>query len=290
MIRILRHAGTVVLLTLRRSLRVRTSRMAASLAFYSLFSLSPLLMVAIAVGAVFFGEKVARAATSESIREWMGDQQADTVMTLVSNATRLNERITVTAVGLAVAVWAATRVFVELRKSMNDIWGIDRPDTGPVRAVLTTRLVSFSMVLATGLALLASTAATTVLQALRRQMGTAHPVVDEAFSRFAYPLASYAMIVLLFALVYKLLPACKVAWSDVWPGAILSAGLFTLGKYLIGMYLSRTTLVSVYGATGSLVVLLMWIYYSAQIFLLGAVFSSVYAERVGSRRHHHATS
>ena len=111
-----------------------------------------------------------------------------------------------------------------------------------------------------------------------------------ALARFGYPVGSFAIIALLFALVFKILPACRIAWGDVWLGALFSAGLFTLGKYLIGLYLSRTTVVSVYGAAGSLVVLLLWIYYSSQIFLLGAVFSAVYSERVGSRKRRHAPS
>jgi membrane protein len=179
---------------------------------------------------------------------------------------------------------------MELRVAMNDIWGVNRAGRGRLRVALVDRVFSFAMILLTGVALLASTVASTVLEALRHHIGAASPALDVALSRFAYPVGSFTIIVLLFALVFKILPACRIAWGDVWMGALFSAALFTLGKYLIGLYLSHTTVVSVYGAAGSLVVLLLWIYYSSQIFLLGAVLSSVYSERIGSRKHLHAPS
>jgi membrane protein len=232
---------------------------------------------------------VARTETIARIREFVGERGADAVQMLVSNAATMTQGITATVVGMVVLLWAASRVFVDLRDAVNDIWGVDRRDSNVLKLALLDRLASFGMVLLTGAALLGSMVATTILQGLRENLGKSNPVIDAALAR-AYPAVSFGIVFVLFAVVYKVLPARRVAWGDVWLGALTGAGLFGVGKYLIGVYLGRTSLVSVYGAAGSLVVLLLWIYYSAQILLLGAVLSAVYAERVGSLRERHATA
>ncbi len=281
--RFLRHSWTLLALTVRNYNRDGVPRMGAALAFYSIFSLSPLVLVATAGAAMVYGERVARAETIARIRELAGERGADAVQMLVTNASKMTQGITATVVGMAVLLWAASRVFVELRDAMNDIWGVDRRDAHVLKLALLDRLASFGMVLLTGAALLGSMVATTVLQGLRQHLGQASPVLDAALAR-AYPAVSFGIVFVLFAVVFKVLPARRVGWGDVWAGALISAGLFGVGKYLIGVYLARTSLVSVYGAAGSLVLLLLWIYYSAQIMLLGAVLSAAYARHMGSLR------
>ena len=280
--KLLRHAWTLVSLTARKYGRDGVARMGAAIAFYSLFSLAPLLLVVTAAGAVVFGEHAARTETIDRVREIAGDTVAEGLQVLAVNAAKFTQRVTATAVAFAIVLWAASRVFIELRTSFNDIWAVDRRNSNVLKMALRDRVASFGMVLLTGFSLLASMMVTAVMAWIRQHLAQSNPSLLTLLPH-AYPFVAFGVTTFLLALVYKALPACKVAWGDVWLGALLGAGLFTFGKYLIGLYLARTTLVSVYGTAGSLVVLLIWIYYTAQILLLGAVVSAIYSERLGSR-------
>ncbi|MCX7718623.1 MAG: YihY/virulence factor BrkB family protein [Candidatus Sumerlaeaceae bacterium] len=286
--RFLRLAGVLAREVFFKWHRDQVPRMGAALAYYTVFSLAPLLLVAIAVSAVFFGEQAARAETVARLEEFMGPKGAAAVQTLVANAQRPASGTAATVVGVLLVLYGATRIFTELRHAFNVIWGVERQGVSMIRMAVLDRLLALAMVLGTGVVLIGSLAASTALQAMQRRFALESAGIGPLVSR-TYTISSFCALLVMFAAIFKLMPATRVAWRDVWAGAFITSGLFAVGKYLIGMYLARTTATSVYGAAGSLVILLWWIYYSVLILLLGAVITRVYSQRVGSqhraRRH-----
>jgi membrane protein len=268
--------------------RDQVPRLGASLAYYTVFSLAPLLLVAIAVTAVFFGEQAARSETVARLEEFMGPKGAAALQMLVANAQRPATGTFATVAGVLLVLYGATRIFTELRHAFNVIWGVERQGVNIIRMAVVDRLLALAMVLGTGVVLIGSLAVSTALQAMQRRFEMDSPGMGPLVSR-TYTISSFAVLLVVFAAIFKLMPATRVAWRDVWVGAFVTSGLFAVGKYLIGMYLARTTAISVYGAAGSLVILLWWIYYSIQILLLGAVITRVYSERVGSHHHRRKT-
>jgi membrane protein len=258
-------------------------RLGAALAYYAIFSLSPLLLMATAIAAMIFGEKVARAHTMEELETLMGPKGVSAISGLLDNATRPAPGTAAAVIGVLVVLWGASRIFTELRAALNHIWGVEREGQSAIKMAITDRLLSFLMVLGTGVVLICSLVAATALQTLTRKFGATIPYISHATTRL-YPYISFGVILVMIAGIFKVLPATKVRWRDVLVGAALTSMMFGLGRYVIAYYLSRTTAISVYGAAGSLVVLLWWIYYSAQILLIGAVFTCVWGEYFTSRR------
>jgi membrane protein len=258
-------------------------RMGAAIAYYAIFSLSPMLIVAVAVTALIFGEKAARAHAILEAKTLIGPKGVEAIQMLLDNATRPATGTLATILCVLVVVFGSSRVFAELRFALNHIWHVDRDGQHPIRMAIKDRFLAFCMVLGTGILLLGSLVATTALQAASRRFGDRIPYVS-TLTKELYPILSFLVILLLFAAIFKLMPATRVTWRDVWIGAALTSLLFGAGRYLIGFYLSRTTALSVYGAAGSIVVLLWWIYYSVQILLIGGVFTYVFSRRFGSHR------
>jgi membrane protein len=257
----------------------RVARMGAALAYYSVFSVAPLLLIAIGIAAVFFGEQAAHRELHHQLADVVGPSIASAIEEILGDIHENHSDVTGGLIGLLILLFGASGVFAELQDALNTIWKLKpRSDAGLWRA-LRDRLVSFIVVLATGCLLLASliiSAGIDGLQnALRRQMA-AGDWLWWAGNSFV----SFAVVVLLFAVIYKVLPDTDVRWRDVWPGALLAALLFTLGKYLICLYLAKGAVASAFGAAGSVIVLLVFVYYSSQIVLFGAEFCHVYA------RHH----
>lgn len=281
MIRPLRFLWILVREAAHKWSRGHLSRWAAAIAYYAVFSLTPLLMVIIAVTAMFFGQQAARAETLHRLKELIGEQGSTAIQALIENAQRPTTGTAATVVGTLLVLYGATRIFTELRRAFNVIWEV-RGDRPVFRSALMDRLLALAMVLGVGLLLVGTLAASTALMAMQRWF------VDTA-PHFAYfaervlPGTSFALVFVVFAAIFKVMPAVRVAWRDVWLGALVTTALFTAVKYAIGYYLSRTTVMSVYGAAGSLVVLLLWIYYSVLILLLGGVLTKVYSELAGSR-------
>jgi membrane protein len=252
--------------------------MGAALAYYTVFSIAPMLVIAIAVAGLVFGAEAARGEIVEQLRGLMGEQGAQAVEALVQSAAKPHEGIIATAVAVCVLLVGATSVFVELQSALDRIWHAPEKTREGLWAMLRSRLLSFGMILGLGFLLTVSLVLSAVVSALGKVWGPylgAWLLVAEALN-FVIGLG---LVTVLFAMIYKLMPNVPVRWRDVWTGAAVTALLFTIGKVLIGLYIGRSGVTSSFGAAGSLVVLLLWVYYSAQIFLLGAEFTRVVARR-----------
>ncbi len=258
--------------------------MGAALAFYTVFSLAPLLLIVIAVAGLVFGEDAARGEIVGQLRSMMGAAGANAVQDLLISVRRPGEGLVATAVGLGLLFVGATTVFGELQDALDRIWRVPaRRTTSGWFDLLRARLLSFGMIMAVGFLLIVSLVASAGLAAMGRWW---EPILGwwYVLAVAANSLIDFLLVAVMFALIYKIMPRVRVLWRDVWIGSIFTALLFTLGKTLIGLYIGRSGVTSPFGAAGSLVVVLLWVYYSAQIFLIGAEFTWVYANDYGSRR------
>jgi membrane protein len=284
----IRGIKSIVAQSLSAWLAHDASSMGAALAFYTLFSVAPILIIALAVAGYLFGANTAEAELLSQLRALTGDAGVEALRNLLSSAHYSDKRGAAASIGITTLLVGATSVFGELQRALDVIWGIPEGKTdGAWWELVRRRLLSFGMVLGVGFLLLVSLLASAALAALGGWMQSRFPwlrvllpVLDIAMS--------FGMTVLLFAMIYKYIPRQTIAWRDVWIGAAVTAFLFAVGKSLIGIYLGRSSFSSAYGAAGSLIVLLLWIYYSAQIFLLGAEFTRVFAYAHGSRVTHGA--
>ena len=259
-------------------------RLGAALAYYTLFSIAPLLVIAIAVAALVFGKDAAQGRIVAELSALLGEAGARALEETLESSRKPTTGALAALGALFTLLLGATGVFGELKGSLNVVWDVredERPRRGFIVGMLRNRLWSFAMVLAVGFLLLVSLVISSVLAAARGALGRHLPQPSAAFDH-ANTLASFAIITVLFAMIFKFLPDTKVAWSDVWVGAALTSVLFGTGKYVIGFYLGRGSVGSAYGAAGSLVVLIVWIYYAAQIFFFGAELTQAYARRHGS--------
>ncbi len=259
------------------------SSMGAALAYYTLFSIAPLLLIVISLAGLVFGPDAARGEIFAELRGMMGDQGAAAAQALLQSLNKPAQGVFGTALGLVLLGVGAISVFGELQDSLDRIWRAPgRPAGGGLWALVRARLLSFGMVLGIGFLLIVSLVASAAVAALGKfsaPLFGGWVVVAELLN----VAVSFALVTVTFALIYKIIPRVKIGWRDVWTGAAVTALLFAIGKSLIGLYLGRSSFASGYGAAGSLVVLLVWMYYSAQIFLLGAEFTWVYAHTFGSR-------
>jgi membrane protein len=258
-------------------------RMGASLAYYTLFSLAPILVVAIAIGGLVFGETAVRGQIVGQIQGLVGTEGGRAVQSMLEGAARHGNNTLATILGLLTFFLGATGAFLELQTALDAIWRVKPKEGGSfLRVLLMQRLISFGLVVALGFLLLTSLLVSAALAALHSYLGTTFTglvILWEALN----VIVSLGVITLLFALIYKVLPDVKLGWREVWVGALVTAGLFTIGKVIIGLYLGTTSIASTYGAAGSVVVVLVWVYYSAQIILLGAEFTRAYVEQFGRR-------
>jgi membrane protein len=255
--------------------------MGAALAFYTLFSIAPLLLIVISVAGLVFGEAAARGEIIAQLAGLLGSDSARTIESLLQGLNKPGAGIVGTVVGLGVLLVGATTVFAELQDAMDRIWRAPTRPPGGLWALLRARLLSLGLVLGIGFLLIVSLIMSAALAALGKWWGPWFGEIAIVANTLDV-VASFVLIASMFAMIYKWIPRVKVAWRDVWIGAALTALLFTVGKSLIGLYIGRSGVASPFGAAASLVVLLLWIYYSAQIFLLGAEFTWVYAGRHGS--------
>ncbi len=246
--------------------------MSAAIAYYSAFSLAPLLLIAVAIAGMFFGDEAVRGALEGELRQYMGPSAAFVLQDMVANAHKPADNVMVSVVGIVLLLVGASGVFGQLRSALNRIWETGSGTMEGVRGFVKGRLISFSMVLVTGFLLLVSMVLTTILQAFADHLGRAAGIPLAAWIAGSGVL-SLLVITLLFAAIFKILPEADVRWKDVWTGAAFTAGLFLLGKYAIGWYLGREATASTYGSAGSFAVMLMWLYYSSIILLFGAEFT-----------------
>ncbi|MBC8070269.1 MAG: YihY/virulence factor BrkB family protein [Deltaproteobacteria bacterium] len=259
-----------------------TGRMAASLAYYAAISIAPLLIVVIAVAGWVFGEDAARGAVMDQLGGVLGNDSAATVESMIAGADKPRTGLIATAMGIAVLLFGATGVFVELQSSMNAIWDVEpKPGGGPM-AFIRHRVLSLAMVLGIAFLLLISLALSAGLTALGSALEPYIPGAPIVWELVMFG-ASFLIITLLFGMIFKVLPDVNVRYRDVWIGAAFTAALFVLGKFLVGIYLKQADVATSYGAAGSVVVMLLWVYYSAHIFFFGAEFTQAYAHLHGSR-------
>jgi membrane protein len=259
----------------------KVPRMAASLAYYTLLSLSPLLVVAVAVSGLVFGQDAARGQIAGQLSQFFGPQASDAIEAMIAHARTPSSGVLGTVVGVVVLLLGASGVFGELQDSLNTIWEVkSKPNRGVV-GLVRDRFISFTMVVGVAFMLLVSLVISAGLHALGEwftRLGAGTEWLWEGIN-FA---VSLGVISLLFALVFKVVPDVKIAWRDVWTGAVVTALLFGLGKFLIGIYMGKASVASPYGAAGSLVVIVVWVYYSAHILFFGAEFTQVYARARGA--------
>jgi membrane protein len=258
-------------------------RMGAALAYYTLFSLAPILIVAIAIAGLAFGPQAVRGEIVGQIQGLVGREGAQAVQAMLEGAAKPSSSIPATIIGVITFFLGATGAFLELQADLDAIWRVKPKSRGNfLRDLLMQRLISFGLVLGFGFLLLTSLVVSTALAAVNTYMGNAFPGVAVLWEALNV-IVSLIVITLLFAMIYKVLPDVRLTWSDVWVGALVTAGLFTIGKFLIGLYLGASSFASTYGAAGSVVVVLVWVYYSSQIILLGAEFTRAYVEQFGPR-------
>ena len=259
------------------------SSMGAALAYYTMFSIAPLLLIVISVAGLFFGEQAARGEILAQLESLMGADGAHAVQALLASVNHPKAGLLATAFGVGALVVGATSVFGELQNALDRIWQApQRRDQGGVLKWLRSRLLSLGMIMGIGFLLMVSLVASALLATVQRwfgryvDFGAAASVVDFALS--------FCFITVAFAMIYKLMPRVRVEWRDVVIGAVVTSLLFTVGKMAIGVYIGRSAVASTFGAAASLVAMVVWVYWSAQIFLLGAEFTWVYARRCGSLR------
>jgi membrane protein len=260
-------------------------RLCASLAFYTLLSLAPLLVIVIAIAGAAFGRSAAQGQLVWQIEGLIGRPGAEVVQLLLASAHSPGRGTIASILGFATLFYGATSVVAELRSSLNTIWCVPIKEQTGLRSLvslLVDRTVAFAAVVGVGFLLLVSLTINAALAALGQRFHASLPSPEFLLQSMDL-IISYGVITILFALIYKLLPDLYLEWRDVIPGALFTALLFSTGKVVIGMYLGKATVASAYGAAGSLVVLLFWVYYSAQIFFLGAEFTQVYAQLYGSK-------
>jgi membrane protein len=259
----------------------KTSLLGAALAYYAVFSLGPLMVIAIAIAGFVFGDDAARGEVSAQLTNLLGGNGAQAVEAMLAGADRHHNGLVAATIGVGTLLVAAIWLVVAFKEALNTIWDVAAAPSAGIWSMAKSYLASLVGVVVLGFLLLVSLLMTTALTA-----GAAYiaPFVSTALLHAMSLLLSFAAVSLLFAMMFKWLPDTDIAWGDVWLGAIVTAALFEAGKLLIGIYIAKQGLESTYGAASSIVVVLIWVYYNAQIVLVGAEFTRAYAERHGSRK------
>jgi membrane protein len=260
----------------------KVSRLAAALAYYTAFSLAPLVLIAVAIAGLVLGEEAASGQIYAQLAGLLGSEGAGVIETAVRNSRQVGLASLSAIIGLVTLIWSASNVFAQLQDALNTVWEVEPKPGRGILGTIRQRFLSMTMVLGIGFLLLVSLVLSAGLAALGRYFSAALPGSDLLWQAVNF-LVSFAVITLLFAAIYKVLPDVEIRWRDVWIGAAVTALLFTIGKLVIGIYLGNASVGSTFGAAGSLLVVLVWVYYSAQILFFGAEFTQVYARRYGSR-------
>ncbi|MBE9008551.1 YihY/virulence factor BrkB family protein [Fortiea sp. LEGE XX443] len=259
----------------------KASRLAAALAYYTIFSIAPLLIIVIAIAGAVFGEDAARGEIVRQIQGLVGRDGAEFIEIAIRNASQPKTGAIASIISILLLLLGATGLFTELQDALNTIWEVKPKPGRGMKNMFRQRALSFAMILGIGFLLLVTLVISTVLTAIVGYFSNLLPGVDVLW-RIVNFLLSFAITTLLFGLIFKVLPDVKITWNDVLIGAAITSLLFSLGRYLLGQYLGNNTFGSTYGAAGSLVVILAWVYYAAQILFFGAEFTQVYARRYGS--------
>jgi membrane protein len=268
--------------TYREWSRDKAPRMGAALAYYTIFSIAPLLVIAIAIAGFVFGREAVEGRITYQIQGLVGSESARAVQTMIQSAHKPAHGVIATIFGVVILLVGASGVFTEMQDALNTIWKVDTASKTGVWNLLKYRFLSFGMVLGIGFLLLVSLLLSAALSAVTTYASSFLPIPPAALHAVDF-LFSVFFIAVLMALIFKLLPDVRIAWGDVWVGAALTSLLFTAGKFLIGFYIGKSVTMSAYGAAGSVVIILAWIYYSAQLLYFGAEFTHVYSKKYGSQ-------
>lgn len=257
----------------------KAHRLAAAIAFYAIFSLAPFLVITVSAASVIFGEQAAQGQVRTQIEHLLGSQGGEAVQAIIESATQSGNGTFATLLGIAMLIVGAAGMFAQLQDALNTVWEVQPKPGRGFGGFLRDRVLSLSMVLGVAFLLLISLIVSTSLAATGTQFGDWQ---GEVWGHTVTGLLDCAVITILFAAIYKFLPDAEIGWRDVWLGAALTAFLFTMGKFLIGLYLGRAGVASPYGAAGSLAVLLIWLYFASLIFLFGAEVTKAFANKLGS--------
>lgn len=259
----------------------KATRLAAALSFYTVFAMTPVLIIALVVAGQVWGPAEVQTQLLQQITATIGPQGASLIQSMLENARNPTNSLLASIFSLITLILGAAGAFGQLQDALNTIWEVQARTGSAIRRLLTDKFLSFLMVVGLGFLLLASLIISAALSASNGPAGS--PTTSLASTLGIINLfVSFGVITVVFAVILKVIPDVHLRWRDVWPGALLTAVLFTLGKYAIGLYLAHASISSSYGAAGSLVIILLWIYYSAQIFFLGAEFTKIYAKKSGS--------
>lgn len=261
----------------------RAGSMGAALAFYTLFSMAPILVLVLAIAGWFYGPQAAQGELFAQLNGLVGQQGAEAIQLVLAGAKNKEEGQLATIIAFFLLIFGATTVFAELKSSLDVIWQVPPVTTNTAWDVVRTRLLSFGMVLVLAFLLMVSLVVSAVLTIIQKYWDRIWVDAGEALTGINYAI-SFLVIAALFGVIFKMLPRVKLSWQDVSIGALGTAALFTLGKFAIGAYIGNSGVASSYGAAGSVIALLLWVYYSAQIFFLGAEFARQYALQLGSLR------
>jgi len=272
---------SVLIDTGREWMSDKVSSLGAALAFYSLLSLGPLLLIIISIAGLAFGQEAASGHIFGQLRGLIGDEGAAAIQAILANSRNKNDSLLATIIGVVTLLIAVTGVFGQLQDSLNTIWKVKAKPTRTVWSIVRVRFLSFSLVVGIGFLMLISLVVSAGLSAFA---GYFADIVPPGVLYLLDISVSFSIITVLFAMIFKILPDVHIRWRDVWFGAAITALLFTLGKNLIGLYLGQSALSTTYGAAGSLIVVLIWIYYSNQILFLGAEFTQVYVRYFGTQK------
>ncbi len=280
----LRKIGRLLQETFQEWQADKASRIAAALAYYTVFSISPLLVIVVAIAGAFFGQQTAQEQIVEQLTELVGKDGVQPILLALNNMSQPKIRGVASLISIGVLILGASGIFAQLQDALNTVWKV-KPQPGQgILPFIRKRLSSFLMVLAIGFLLMLSLILSAVVSTLTRYSTDFLPILSSAipWGKLDF-FISLGLMTFLFSLMFKYVPDVKIAWKDVFVGSVITALLFLFGKFLLGLYLSKGSLGSAYGAAGSLIVFLAWVYYSAQIILLGAEFTQVYTRLYGSK-------
>jgi membrane protein len=282
MFRVLREFWRLLKATALAWYEDEAQRLGAALAFYTVLALPPLFVIVFFIAGLLFDAASARAQIFDQINQLIGEQGGQALQSILASPQQKTQGAIATIIAVVTLLLTSTGVFLELQSDLNRIWGVQAKPGRAVRGFLRDRLLSFALIVGIGFLLLVSLVVSAALAALNKYFGGLIPG-GGSFWQVVNLLLSLGVITVMFALIFKVLPDVEMALSDVWVGAAITAVLFTAGKSLLGMYLGRSTIATAYGAAGSVIIILLWVYYSAQILFFGAEFTQVYACRFGKR-------
>lgn len=259
----------------------KVTKLSASLAYFTTFSIGPLLIVLIFIAGKVLGEEAAQGSVFNQIKGFIGANGADQIQTIIKNAAINGKSGMPAVIGIVTLLIGATTVFGEMQDSINSIWGVKAKPKAGIMKLVMTRLLSFGMIASLGFLLLVSLAVTALVEAIGNRLKEVFPDVAVVLLYIINLIITFGVITALFAIIFKVLPDIRIKWKEIWPGAIATAILFMIGKFLISVYISKSNIGSTYGAAGSLVILIVWIYYSSIILYFGAEFTRSYALQKG---------